>query len=165
MTEKKAFFTTLPGILTGLAALITATGGLIYALNETGLIGSRAEQQVLVEDQDPSQPRLEPLDETRAETTDGWAIIGKVKSGRFSDLALMVHEDSPAPGRSYDVVDDFRLIANDPREHERGEQVITLGRVRRGDRVELLELYVPTPSTQRVNVYAKLRAVLRGVRR
>jgi hypothetical protein len=32
--------------------------------------------------------------------------------------------------------------------------------VRRGDTVELLDLFVPVPSTKTVPVYAKLRAVL-----
>ena len=39
MSEPKSFFTTLPGILTGLAALVTAVVGLLYALSEIGFIG------------------------------------------------------------------------------------------------------------------------------
>ena len=31
MSESKSFFTTLPGILSGLAALITAVGGLLFS--------------------------------------------------------------------------------------------------------------------------------------
>ena len=38
--------------------------------------------------------------------------------------------------------------------------MIALGMVRRGDTVELLDLYVPVPSTKMVFVHAKLRAVL-----
>ena len=34
--SKKSFWTTLPGILTGLAALITAIGGVIVALHSSG---------------------------------------------------------------------------------------------------------------------------------
>ena len=36
MSEQKSFFTTLPGILSGLAALLTAIGGLVYALSQAG---------------------------------------------------------------------------------------------------------------------------------
>ena len=45
MSESKSFFTTLPGILTGLAALITAVAGLVYALSETGVIGRKSTSQ------------------------------------------------------------------------------------------------------------------------
>lgn len=41
MNDKKSFWTTLPGILTGLAGLITAIGGLIVVLYSQGLIGPR----------------------------------------------------------------------------------------------------------------------------
>lgn len=36
--EEKSFWTTVPGILTGIAAIITAIGGLIIALNMGGII-------------------------------------------------------------------------------------------------------------------------------
>ena len=49
-----------------------------------------------------------------AQTTDGWAIIGFYQRGKFSDLKLMVHGDSPAIGRSYDVVEYFRLVQKRP---------------------------------------------------
>jgi hypothetical protein len=43
MNEKKSFWTTLPGNLTGLAMIITATGGLIGALYAFGIINSSPE--------------------------------------------------------------------------------------------------------------------------
>jgi len=36
--EEKSFWSTLPGILTGIAAILTAIGGLIIALNAAGII-------------------------------------------------------------------------------------------------------------------------------
>lgn len=36
MNDHKSFWATLPGILTGLAAVITAVGGLIITLNAVG---------------------------------------------------------------------------------------------------------------------------------
>jgi hypothetical protein len=39
--EKRPFLTTLPGILTGIAAIITALAGLFAALGPTGLLSGR----------------------------------------------------------------------------------------------------------------------------
>ena len=46
MSEQKSFFSTLPGVLTALATLVTAIASLIYALSETGLIGESEGGQV-----------------------------------------------------------------------------------------------------------------------
>lgn len=40
--KEPSFWKTLPGILTGLAALVTATAGLVAALTAAGVIGSKA---------------------------------------------------------------------------------------------------------------------------
>ncbi len=40
--EEKSFWTTLPGILTGIAAVLTALGGLFAAFNNSGLFSSKA---------------------------------------------------------------------------------------------------------------------------
>ncbi len=167
MGEHKRFFETLPGILTGLAGLITAVVALIYALTEIGLIGAnKVETTSVLELDDPvhAAPAPNPIPKPvpkpaspAQQTTDGWAIIGFYRQGKFADLKLMVHGDSPAIGRRYDVVDDFRLI-HKPR--AAGEAVITLGMVRRGDSVEVLDIVVE-PGRERVPVHAKLRAVLR----
>ncbi len=39
MNDKKSFWVTLPGILTGVAAIITATGGIIATLYQVGVVG------------------------------------------------------------------------------------------------------------------------------
>lgn len=41
MSEKKSFWTTLPGILTGIAGIITALGGLLVILFQIGVIGQK----------------------------------------------------------------------------------------------------------------------------
>lgn len=177
MAEKKPFFETLPGILTGLAGLITAVVALIYALTEAGLIGAdKAETTPNALAERPAQvaPAAQQTNAAATanqaatsnaaatsapkseQTTDGWAIIGFYRQGTFSDLKLMVHGDSPAIGSSYDVTDDFRLI-HKPR--AAGEAVITLGMVHRGDSVEILDLVIK-PGRERVPVHAKLRAVV-----
>lgn len=197
MSEQKSFFTTLPGVFTGLAAVITAVAGLIYALHETGIMPSRETNATQLTAVQPAQPvtvtpkgsapiaSKDPVPVSRGtsvaqktpvnpktdravktpvvvaktpekETADGWAIIGYYQQGRFSDLKLIVGSDSPAIGRSYDAVEDFRLILKRP---ETGEAVITLGMVHRGERVEVLDIAV-APGTSRVPVWAKLRAVL-----
>ena len=83
------------------------------------------------------------------------------KRGKFFDLKLMVHGDSPAIGRSYDVVDSFRLVQ---KKAAGGQAVITLGVVHRGDSVEVLDIEIE-PGTRKVPVYAKLRAVVHHVQR
>ena len=94
------------------------------------------------------------------QTTDGWTIIGKYKRGEFFDLKLMVHGDSPAIGRRYDAVENFRLVAKRVKRGADQGQVITLGMVQRGDTVEVLDIFIKIPSTKVVPVWAKLRAVL-----
>ena len=164
MSEQKSFFSTLPGILTGFAAVVTAVVGLIYALSEIGVIGSRGNEEsqpVAVAPKEPvapNQPVAVSPKSRKEQTTDGWAIIGFYRQGKFSDLKLMVHGDSPAIGRSYDVVDDFRL-AQKKLEQSKGKAVITLGMVHRGDSVEILDIEIE-PGTSKVPVWAKLRAVL-----
>ena len=39
MNEKHSFWSTIPGMLTGLAAIITAIGGLLIAVSQIGLLG------------------------------------------------------------------------------------------------------------------------------
>ena len=71
----------------------------------------------------------------------------------------MVHGDSPAIGRRYDVVDDFRLLQKHPDQKNRGEATITLGKVHRGDSVEVIDIKI-APGFKMVSAWAKLRAVL-----
>jgi len=151
MSEKQSFFTTLPGILSSLAALITAVGGLLFALHETGFIGGK---------QAAGDTGTASTTVGSTETTDGWTIIGKAKRGRFYDMNILIEGDSPAIGKSYKATEDFRLVAKNPLDSQGGGQVVTLGMVRRGDTVMVIDLQVPTPSTEEVFVYAKLRAVL-----
>ena len=45
MNDKKSFWVTLPGILTGIAAVITATGGIIATLYQVGVIGENNQKE------------------------------------------------------------------------------------------------------------------------
>ena len=104
MSEQKSFFSTLPGILTGIAGLVTAVAGLIYALSESGLIGPHGTdktQQVALAPIQPAttnQPVAIASKTSKEPTTDGWAIIGHYKRrccmiqlrrewGRFSNFS------------------------------------------------------------------------------
>ena len=40
-SPKQSFWTTLPGILTGMAAVLTAAGGIILGLHQSGTLGSK----------------------------------------------------------------------------------------------------------------------------
>ena len=170
MSEPKSFFATLPGILTGLAGLITAVVALIYALSETGIIDkdktSNRAPTVAASTQTTSpsaqQPNPKTIVPAKKDTTDGWAIIGKYRQGKFVDLELMVESDSPAIGKTYKVVNNFRLIQKPT--FTRGEKTITLGVVHRGDSVEVLDLKVPSVAGKTTSpVYAKLRAELKKI--
>ena len=164
MTEQKSFFLTIPGILSGIAAVVTAVVGLIYALSDIGVIesqGNKESQTVVVAPETvvvPSPPVSVAPESPKEQTTDGWAIIGYYRQGKFSNLKLMVHGDSPAIGRRYDVVDDFRLVQKQL-EESKSKAVITLGMVHRSDSVEILDIEIE-PGTRKVAVWAKLRAVL-----
>jgi hypothetical protein len=157
MSEQKSFFSTLPGIITGIAGLVTAIAGLILALHQIGVIGlgtSKDSKPTPIEDKKPGP-------EVPKETTDGWAIIGYAERVTYYDLSLDVHGGSPAIGRKYVPTKDFRLIQKP--QPQKGEQTITLGMVHRGDTVEVLDLYLEPPSTKRMPIYAKLRAVLHPI--
>ena len=108
----------------------------------------------------PKQPMAVAPTTPKAQTTDGWMIIGYYQQGKFSDLTIRVHGDSPAIGRSYEAVDNFRLIQKRP---ERGQATITLGMVHRGDSVEVLDIEI-APGTSKAPVWAKLRAVLHPIK-
>jgi hypothetical protein len=56
MAEGKSFWSSLPGILTALAGLITAGGGLLLALQGAGLIGGGGHDTATV--QAPAEPAL-----------------------------------------------------------------------------------------------------------
>lgn len=170
MSEQKSFFATLPGILTGLAGLVTAVVALIYALSETGIIDKAKTPNTAptVAASTPStsassqNPKPNPNIPAKKDRTDGWAIIGNYRQGKFVDLNLMVESDSPAIGKSYKVVNNFRLIQKPT--FTRGEKTITLGVVHRGDSVEVLDLKVPSVTGKTTSpVYAKLRAELKKI--
>ena len=113
----------------------------------------------------PPTPGLTPSPMLTEQTTDGWAIIGKTRRGKYFDLTLELHGDTPAIGRSHKAAEDFRLVQKRRKKGENLGQVITLGMVHRGDLVEILDLHIPTPSTETVFVWAKLRAVLHPIQR
>jgi len=183
--DPQSWWRTLPGTLTALAGVITAVATLIGVLSQSGVFDREAKSATRpvapVSSPAASSPAASApatsapatsapavsaprVEETRThpseQTTDGWTIIGKSKQGKFYDLNLMIHGDSPAIGRRYDAVEDFRLVHKRPERGERQGQVITLGMVHRGDSVEILDLYIEAPSTEMVPVWAKLRAVL-----
>ena len=177
MSEQKSFFTTLPGIITAIAGLVTAASGLIFVLSQTGLIGSGGKDETkpaAVASKEPAtvapkrpvaatpnQPVGAAPKTRKEQTTDGWTIIGYYERGRFSNLVLMVHGNSPAIGRRYDAVKKSRLVQ---KKDAGGKAVIPLGEVHRGDSVEVLDIEIE-PGYRRVPVWAKLRAVLHRIKR
>lgn len=47
MSEKQSFWSTVPGILTGIAAIITAIGGLLVVLSQTSVLGSKEDEKAV----------------------------------------------------------------------------------------------------------------------
>jgi len=161
MGEKTSFSSNIHRLFTGLAAVITAIGGLVYAFSETGLA------EFFLRDPEPTK---EPVAEQRQhkapvaehrqqETADGWTKIGRHSRGEFFDLRIEAHGDSPAVGRIYQAKSDFRLVQERPLRKEDRSRVTTVGMVHRGDAVEILDLYMATPSRKKAPVWAKVRAV------
>lgn len=157
VSNTKRWWKSIQGILTATAGIITAATGLIVVISQ---FGGNGEDSAIQNSPTTELPVNATPEHPSQQTTDGWTIIGKFKNGRFFDLNLMVHGDSPAIGRRYDAVEDFRLVSKRPKKDEDQGQVITLGMVRRGDSVEVLDLFTATPSTETVAVWAKLRTVL-----
>lgn len=57
MSEQKSFWRTLPGILTGLAAVLTAIGGLLVVLSNIGVLGPNNEEDIISSQKHPSESR------------------------------------------------------------------------------------------------------------
>ena len=91
MTEKPpaatgSWWATLPGIVTGLAALVTAIAGLIGALHQTGLIGGRF----------ATEARQGEGAATRAPQSPSWPAAGSSASSRTGQ-APSAAEGPPRP--------------------------------------------------------------------
>ena len=48
MNDKKSFWVTIPGLLTGIAAVITATGGIIATLYQVGVLGEKSQEENII---------------------------------------------------------------------------------------------------------------------
>ncbi|MEO0915089.1 MAG: hypothetical protein AAFY59_19240 [Pseudomonadota bacterium] len=153
--EKKSFWSTLTGLITAVASLIAAVGGLIFGLYEVGILERPGQGGA-------GQAALPHVFDGN-EATEGWSIIGKAEGLDYRDMLLLIDGDAPARGRVYIAIEDFRLISQSPQEIGNGGQTITLGMVCKGDRVKVLDLFVPSPSTQEQFVHAKLEAELEEI--
>jgi hypothetical protein len=60
MSKGKSFWTTVPGILTGTAAVITAVGGLLFVLYQVGVLQTEREIEMISEPVREPEPRQEP---------------------------------------------------------------------------------------------------------
>src|SRR5262245_8906716 len=192
--KTQSWWQTLPGTLTAIGGVITAATALIGVLIQSGVFEHKTESQQhstppptastsvatsrkTSKTNEPSSTsdrstnragstsRVSTASTVPEQTTDGWAIIGKTRQGRFFELTLMVGSGAPAIGRRYQATQDFRVVQKRPEGGVNQGQVITLGRVHTGDTVEILDLYIPVPSTETVFVWAKLRAVLHDIPR
>jgi hypothetical protein len=73
MNNKKSFWSTLPGILTGIAAVITAIGGTVGVLYQTGVFGSKVQTYIPA----PPSPQNHDLSNLGFEGgIEGWELYG-----------------------------------------------------------------------------------------
>lgn len=83
MSENQSFWSTVPGILTGIAAVVTAVGGLLAVLSQTGVLGSKGDQElpdneVVIEEGVTSGP--ESNGQTESVSTDSTAAGREIAS-------------------------------------------------------------------------------------
>jgi hypothetical protein len=90
MTEKHSFWSTMPGILTGLAGVISALGGLLLVLFQTGLLDDSGDKKELIQNGMPTKSviptDLEVIKENSkfARSVGGSALLTKSKQIPFS---------------------------------------------------------------------------------
>lgn len=86
-SEKKSFWTTLPGILTGMAAVLTALGGLLVILHSANLLGG---DNAATPETSPKNNIESHIDLPKIERFD--AIPSRIKAGDTSRLTWSVSD-------------------------------------------------------------------------
>lgn len=136
MNETKSFWTTLPGILTGIASVITAIGGLLVILYQIEVIGSSTSSYVI----ESEKKGLEKIERTEPEPNQNIKLIKDLKNQIAEiDIKIKISEEelarSPHQRGSLHELQDIR------REREkRLEEVENLQRALRTE-VEQLRLH------------------------
>ena len=95
-SPKQSFWTTLPGILTGVAAVLTAAGGIILGLHQSGTLGPK----------DGQHATSTTVTERAAEAPAGTAAANSVGEGMPAKTAekSSVEKSAAAPVSSTDLV-------------------------------------------------------------
>ncbi len=111
--EKQSFWTTLPGILTALTALITAIGGLVAALSAAGLLGAgsvRASSSLI------PAPKSDPTALAQTFLSTYPSSAATVPTGCFKDYFQGMAKERVASLES--GTDNFQLIGPDQTKDE-----------------------------------------------
>lgn len=87
MNDKRSFWSTIPGLLTGIAAIITAAGGLLIALSQTGYLGDKKPN-----DAAPISPAQNPAERSTISKTD--KVVPAANLQQFEPSEDI---DNPAP--------------------------------------------------------------------
>ena len=126
MSEKKSFWTTLPGILTGITGVITATGGLLVILHQVGVIGLKTNEIPNESEQGKTKVErrineIEPEIETKLklEEEKGEPVLLSTSAcsrpkGRIKYWDFDRPNCSPIDNKT--IESDFWFKANDPRD-------------------------------------------------
>ena len=126
-------------LFTGLAALITAVGGLLYAFADTGLMQSFFGE--------PGAERGAVVEQRDAQAVVGWTRIARLKHGIYKDLKIALT----------DGIAQFPVFRNRPLRREDRRRMTPVAMVHRGDSVKLIDLYLKSTGRRSVPVWAKVR--------
>jgi len=91
--EEKSFWKTVPGIITGIAALITAITGLLIAAGQLGFFKEKtSEQQISIakpaENASPAKENLSPVKNTKTENYEARFAMEKIKADDYDYTIL-----------------------------------------------------------------------------
>ena len=136
-------------LFTGLAALITAVGGLLYAFADTGLMQSFFGE--------PGAERGAVVEQRDAQAVVGWTRIARLKHGIYKDLKIALTDGSPTVGGTYGAIAQFPVFRNRPLRREDRRRMTPVAMVHRGDSVKLIDLYLKSTGRRSVPVWAKVR--------
>jgi hypothetical protein len=155
-----SWFSTLPRTIAAVTALLTALAsavtGIYVAVHNSGT----AEPPGLIS-AGMSSPASSSMALTLPEgpKSEGWAVVGKYLGGKLSNPLIKVQLAMPQVGDTCEALDDFSVFKEDPRDKSGGGRIL-LGDVRKGDTIEVLDMWRPDGKGKGAPLYVKLRAVL-----
>ena len=115
MDEKKSsWWTTVPGILTGIAGLITATGGLLLILYEINVIGPKQNEKTIDEKQKTEENSKEEGKEEEIQPEEIESVRAELEKqmtaldDQIKELTELLEQKEPEAEKNPDVIDELK---------------------------------------------------------